>query len=41
MNFDSEIVVENEAELLLGQTIDDPVHKISALLSGSCQAIKR
>ncbi len=40
INLDSEIVVENEAELLLGQRIDDPVQKFQLYYQGLTKLLK-
>ena len=40
INYDSEIVVQNEAELLLGQKIDDPVQKFQLYYQGLTKLLK-
>ena len=40
INYDSEVVVENEAEKLLGQKIDDPVQKFQLYYHGLAKLLK-
>jgi len=40
LNFDSEIVAENEAQKLLGQKIDDPVQKFQLYYHGLSKLLK-
>lgn len=40
INLDSELVVENQAELLLGQRIDDPVQKFQLYYHGLSRLLK-
>tara|TARA_R110000868_G_scaffold396148_3_gene668246 strand:- start:1273 stop:1764 length:492 start_codon:yes stop_codon:yes gene_type:complete len=40
INYDSEIVIENEAEQLLGQKIDDPVQKFQLYYHGLTKLLK-
>jgi len=40
INLDSEIVVENQAEILLGQKIDDPVQKFQLYYHGLSKLLK-
>ncbi|WP_417941788.1 hypothetical protein [Flavobacterium sp. RS13.1] len=40
INLDSEIVIENQAELLLGQRIDDPVQKFQLYYHGLTKLLK-
>lgn len=40
INLDSEIVIENQAELLLGQKIDDPVQKFQLYYHGLAKLLK-
>lgn len=40
INYDSEVVIENEAEQLLGQKIDDPVQKFQLYYHGLTKLLK-
>jgi hypothetical protein len=40
INLDSELVIENQAELLLGQRIDDPVQKFQLYYHGLTKLLK-
>ena len=40
INYDSEVVIENEAEKLLGQKIDDPVQKFQLYYHGLTKLLK-
>lgn len=40
INLDSELVIENQAELLLGQRIDDPVEKFQLYYHGLTKLLK-
>jgi hypothetical protein len=40
INLDSELVIENQAELLLGQRIDDPVQKFQLYYHGLSKLLK-
>jgi hypothetical protein len=40
VNFDSELVIENQAEQLLGQSIDDPVQKFQLYYHGLAKLLK-
>ena len=40
INIDSELVIENQAELLLGQRIDDPVQKFQLYYHGLTKLLK-
>ena len=40
INYDSEVVIENEAEKLLGQKIDDPVQKFQLYYHGLSKLLK-
>lgn len=40
INLDSEIVIENQAEILLGQRIDDPVQKFQLYYHGLTKLLK-
>jgi len=40
LNYDSEVVIENEAEKLLGQKIDDPVQKFQLYYHGLTKLLK-